>query len=111
MKKIKIVVIVILIGLGVCYIPDFMSDLTIDKIMILAGLLLTSSFVENWYSNNEGIFLTLEIGLNVVGGLGCLNILNLLPITIPEYVKLILMFAATAILAITISDESKNAKK
>ena len=106
MKKFSTVIFAILIGLGFYSLAGIItSGITLSKVMSLAGLVVVAIFVERRWSLNTGVYLALEIGRDVLGGLGSLAILGFLPFTIPEGISVIAMFAVTAILAITMSDD------
>lgn len=113
MKKIKDIVFALLISFGVCYLPKFISEMNISDVMMLVGSFAGATFIENRWSNNKGIFRVIEIIRDVLGGLGSLVILNQLPIKLPEIFPIFVTFAATIILAITMSDDvmSNNKKQ
>ena len=113
MKKIKFVVFAILIALG-CYslLTDIIKhQITIDTIIILVSLALLSTFIENRFSYNKGVFLVLEIGRDVLGGYGSFPILNNIPISLPRLIIVVIVFAVTAILAITMSDDRPSTEE
>lgn len=106
MKKITTVLFAILIGLGFYSIADwFNSGISFSKVMSIVGLIIVATFVEHRWSCNEGLYLVLEIGRDALGGLGSLAIIRLLPIEFSEELSVVIMLAATAILAITMSDD------
>lgn len=113
MKKIKFIVFAILIALG-CYslVTDIAKhQITIDTLIILLSLVLMSTFIENSFSYNKGVFLVLEIGRDVLGGYGSFPILNNIPISLPRLIIVVIVFAVTAILAITMSDDVSDAEE
>ena len=106
MKKFTTVLFAILIGLGFYSIAGWFSDgITFPKVMSIVGLILVATFVEHRWSYNEGVYLVLEIGRDALGGLGSLAVVQLLPIELSEELSVVIMLAATAILAITMSDD------
>ena len=108
MKKIKHFIFAILISAGICYLPKFIAEMKVSNIMILVGSFAGATFIENRYSQNVGIFLVIEIIRDVIGGLGSLSILVILPIKLPETLPVFMVSAVTAILAITMSDDTDN---
>lgn len=106
MKKITTIIFAILIGLGFYSFAGWFSDgITFSKVMSIVGLILVATFVEHRWSCNEGIYLFLEIGRDALGGLGSLAVIRLLPIELSQDLSVVIMLAATAILAITMSDD------
>lgn len=111
MKKIKDIVFALLISFGVCYLPKFISEMNISDVMMLVGSFAGATFIENRWSNSEGIFRVIEIIRDVLGGLGGLFILNQLPIKLPDVLPNFVTFAVTIILAITMSDDDVSDAK
>ena len=107
MKKITTIVFAILIGLGFYSFSGWFSDgITFPKVMSIVGLILVATFVEHRWSCNEGVCLVLEIGRDALGGLGSLAVVQLLPIELSEELSVVIMLAATAVLAITMSENN-----
>ena len=108
MKKIEKITVIfysVLIGLGFYSLVNWFSDgITPTRVMSIVGLGVVATFVERRYSCNSGVWFLFEIGRDVLGGLGSLSIINLLPISINEELSVVIMLAATAILAITVPD-------
>ena len=105
LEKITVVLYAIMIGLGFYSLVNWFSNgITPTRVMSIVGLAVVATFVELRYSYNRGVRFILEIGRDVLGGLGSLSVINLLPITISEELSVVIMLAATAILAITVPD-------
>ena len=105
LEKITVVLYAIMIGLGFSSLVNWFSNgITPTRVMSIVGLAVVATFVELRYSYNRGVRFILEIGRDVLGGLGSLSVINVLPITISEELSVVIMLAATAILAITVPD-------
>lgn len=113
LEKVTVVLYAIMIGLGFYSLVNWFSDgITLARVMSIVGLGVVATFVERRYSNNKGVWFFLEIGRDILGGLGSLSIIYLLPISVSEELSVVIMLAATAILAITTPecfDDSKYA--
>ena len=104
-EKITVVLYAVMIGLGFYSLVNWFSyGITPARVMSIVGLGVVATFVERRYSSNKGIWFFLEIGRDVLGGLGSLSVINLLPISISEEMAVVIMLATTAILAITVPD-------
>ena len=108
-KDASIVLFAVMIGLGFYALANIISSgITLAKLMSLAGLVVVAVFVERRCSHNVGVRLALEIGRDVLGGLGSLALLGFMPFQIPEGISVITMFAVTAILGVTMSDDDMS---
>ena len=104
-EKATVVLYAIMIGLGFYSLVNWFSyGITPARVMSIVGLGVVAAFVERRYSSNKGIWFFLEIGRDVLGGLGSLSVINLLPISISEELSVVVMLATTALLAITVPD-------
>ena len=105
MKQITTVGYAIMIGLGFYSLVNWFSyGITPARLMSIVGLGVVATFVERRYSSSTGIGFIIEIGRDILGGLGSLSILYLLPIYVSEEFTVVIMLATTAILAITTPD-------
>lgn len=105
LEKVTIVFYAIMIGLGFYSLVNWFSyGITPARVMSIVGLAVVATFVERRYSCNTGIWFFLEIGRDILGGLGSLSILYLLPISVSEEFSVVIMLATTAILGITTPD-------
>ena len=104
-EKVTVVFYAIMIGLGFYSLVNwFAGGITPSRVMSIVGLGVVATFVERRYSCNTGMWFFLEIVRDVLGGLGSLSVINLLPISISEEMAVVIMLATTAILAITTPD-------
>lgn len=104
-EKITVVLYAVMIGLGFYSLVNwFAGGITLARVMSIVGLGVVATFVERRYSCNNGVWFLLEIGRDVLGGLGSLSVIYLLPISISEELSVVVMLATTAILAITTPD-------
>ena len=106
MKKFLTIVFAVLTGLGFyACVSWFSYGITPSRVMSIIGVVIVAAFVEARYSINEGIRMFLEVGRDVLGGLGSMVIINLLPITLTEELSVVIMLICTAVIAITVSDD------
>ena len=104
-EKATVVLYAIMIGLGFYSLVNwFAGGITPSKVMSIVGLGVVAAFVERRYSCNSGVWFFLEIGRDILGGLGSLSIIFLLPVSVSEEFSVVIMLATTAILAITVPD-------
>ena len=104
-EKVTVVFYAIMIGLGFYSLVNwFAGGITPSRVMSIVGLGVVALFVERRYSSNNGVWFLLEIGRDVLGGLGSLSVIHLLPISISEELAVVVMLATTAVLAITVPD-------
>ena len=104
-EKVTVVFYAVMIGLGFYSLVNWFSyGITPARVMSLVGLGVVAAFVERRYSLNQGVWFFLEIGRDILGGLGSLSILYLLPISVSEELMVVIMLATTAVLAITTPD-------
>ena len=105
MRKLATVFYAVIIGLGFYSLVNWFSGgITLARVMSIIGIGVVATFVERRYSSNCGLWLLLEIGRDILGGLGSLSVIYLLPISISEDLSVVIMLATTAILAITVPD-------
>lgn len=103
--KLIVVFYAVLIGLGFYSLVNWLSfGLSLGRIMGVVGLVVVAIFVERRYSYNAGIRLFLEIARDVLGGLGSISFIYLLPMSVSEEMSVVIMLAATAILGVTMDD-------
>ena len=108
-EKATVVFYAVMIGLGFYSLVNWFSyGITPARVMSLVGLGVVAAFVERRYSLNQGVWFFLEIGRDILGGLGSLSILYLLPISVSEEFTVVVMLATTAVLAITVPDVLVN---
>lgn len=108
-EKLTVVFYAVMIGLGFYSLVNWFSyGITPARVMSMVGLGVVATFVERRYSCNAGIWFFLEIGRDILGGLGSLSVIQLLPISISEEFTVVVMLATTAVLAITIPDVLVN---
>lgn len=107
MKKVSTLIFAVLIGLGFYSLAGiFNKGFTFSKLMSIAGLVVVALFVERRFSNNKGVYLALEILRDTLGGLGSLTVIQILPVEFSETLSVIIMLVATAVLALTMSDDT-----
>lgn len=108
-EKVTVVFYAVMIGLGFYSLVNWFSyGITPARVMSMVGLGVVATFVERRYSCNAGIWFLLEIGRDILGGLGSLSVIQLLPISISEEFTVVVMLATTAVLAITVPDVLVN---
>ena len=108
-EKVTVVLYAVMIGLGFYSLVNwFAGGITPSRVMSIVGLGVVATFVERRYSSNNGVWFLLEIGRDVLGGLGSLSVIHLLPISISEELSVVVMLATTALLAITVPDVFDN---
>ena len=104
-EKLTVVLYAVMIGLGFYSLVNwFAGGITPSRVMSIVGLGVVATFVERRYSCNTGMWFFLEIGRDILGGLGSLSIIFLLPVSVSEEFSVVIMLATTAILAITVPD-------
>ena len=91
-EKATVVLYAIMIGLGFYSLVNWFSyGITPARVMSIVGLAVVATFVELRYSYNRGVRFILEVGRDILGGLGSLSILFLLPISISEELSVVVM--------------------